>query len=440
MCNDFIPPTSEEHKGWRYFSWGYFDGIVVGQNLIENDTNKSLSFQILRDCYQKQSEALDGSYSTQIVYGIRTEDKNEKVKDCEFWEDDNTCIAFPFVFITLIQAEKSRCEYPLSEAWKKVPDLENELNCSNGDYKAITYITLDNSDMILVIRSKNYNSGAKLVDSLHRGNQSALKKCFDWNVKYTFTVASISKNFLEDETNIDRLDGTIDVAYLYMIEKKPNSISYIHSLLSEELWGTEADTNKIERQSVLGYNDEVIVLREVPWNKFVRLYCNDRGVLNHTNENYKHNLNGVTTIIGLEHNVDNKKVTIEDHGCQGSLEKSDNESNGSKDKCLCDVMREKCKERMLVNSKLAPESIQNLKRNVYQVINSLQKFESTPFSDYIFLSIALPLNMVFDMVCYLGKKNKKGKYNRNWRNNKSWKNNRNCINSIKWKNNKNIRL
>lgn len=64
---------------------------------------------------------------------------------------------------------------------------------------------------------------------------------------------------------------------------------------------------------------------------------------------------------------------------------------------LCDIMREKCKAILKdIDGNL--DSIKGIKKNLYQLINSLQKFEKTPFADYMYMPIMLPLNMALDMM------------------------------------------
>ncbi len=64
---------------------------------------------------------------------------------------------------------------------------------------------------------------------------------------------------------------------------------------------------------------------------------------------------------------------------------------------LCDIMREKCKA-ILRDIDGNHDSIKGIKKNLYQLINSLQKFEKTPFADYMYMPIMLPLNMALDMM------------------------------------------
>ncbi len=421
LCNDFIPPTSNKDYKWRYLSLGYFDGIHIGPNLFEEN---KVSLCKLDNFYQKQSNELNGSYSTQIVYGVRTETTEEKdygqIRDFDFWENIDFEQKFPYIFITLVQANKD-INF-LSTAWNKQTEFEKSLNEVGADkYKAITYLSLDNSDMILAIRSQSYSIGAKNIDEIHRNPRYLLNRCFDWNTKYTFTVASISKDYVYNSSSNSFNNENIDTAYIYMIEKNVGSVDIVYNELVKILKRTGVPEDRIrKKQSVMGYNDEVVELNNIPWNVFLRLYRNGSspdGILNHSNEIYKNNLNGVTTIIGLDQKslTDNlsKKPNydlVQEDNFQDkplydmspkieSAHYNTEHNNSIESQSLCSIMKIKCDKILSYMSE--QQSVKNLKRNLYQIINSLRKFEETPFSDYLFLPTALPLNMVLDMALEL---------------------------------------
>lgn len=64
---------------------------------------------------------------------------------------------------------------------------------------------------------------------------------------------------------------------------------------------------------------------------------------------------------------------------------------------LCSSMQKKCAS-ILENIDDDLDSIKGIKKNLYQLINSLQKFEKTPFADYIYLPVMLPLYMALDIM------------------------------------------
>lgn len=64
---------------------------------------------------------------------------------------------------------------------------------------------------------------------------------------------------------------------------------------------------------------------------------------------------------------------------------------------LCSSMHKKC-AFILKQMDHDLDSIKGIKKNLYQLINSLQKFERTPFADYMYLPVMLPLDMALDIM------------------------------------------
>lgn len=86
LYNDFIPPVSEDHSDWRYISFGYYDGFERGENLFEDG---KYNLQCLWKYNLQQSRNLNGSYLSQILYGLREEKTGEEiVTDEDFWDKD----------------------------------------------------------------------------------------------------------------------------------------------------------------------------------------------------------------------------------------------------------------------------------------------------------------------------------------------------------------
>ena len=105
LYNDFIPPVSEDHSDWRYISFGYYDGFERGENLF---TGGKYNLQHMWEYYLNQSESLNGSYLSQILYGLREETPEEEIiTDNEFWDKDNIEKEYPFVFLSLIQISEN---------------------------------------------------------------------------------------------------------------------------------------------------------------------------------------------------------------------------------------------------------------------------------------------------------------------------------------------
>lgn len=388
LCNDFIPPAKGVHQGWKFLSFGYLDGILVEDNVFKKNT---VSLLELWNHYQQQSEKLNGSYLPQIIFGMRYETPIDEVKDDKFWNAPNLNIEFPFIFITLVQIDKKEMNTASVKTIRT--SFEREIN-QIADVRAITYLTFDTSDFILVLRSKNYKCGVSIINRL-QGDIGIID--YKRKLKYTFTVASVHKDFITSEY-MKELKDSIDTAYIYLIQKASESTDDIYKFLKAECDKIENSTI-FKKQSVLGCNDEVIILNNIPWNMFLNWYQDNSGILNHSSTRYQNSLNGVTTIIGMNQEISGTEVSFKPQDSQIFDVSSDLSPNKEpeKEKILCEQMRKRCQSIIepLINKGI---DFQSFKKYFYQIINTLQKFEKTQFTDYLFMPIVLPLNMLLNMV------------------------------------------
>lgn len=303
LYNDFIPPVSEDHSDWRYISFGYYDGFERGENLFEDG---KYNLQCLWEYNLQQSKNLNGSYLSQILYGLREEKTGEEiVTDKEFWDKDKVEKEYPFVFLSLIQiSEHEDRQKEFRTGWEKRKEFEEKIN-TGDEYKVIVYMSFDSSDMIMVVRSKSYISGAKLIDKIHgKKDQNILQTTFGWQLKYSFTVASFNKSAIDEKSFIN-IEENISKVVVYLIERYPGGIDdYIECIRK---WGKDRGVKEASidafiasRHVILGCNDEVFEINDTSWGELLELYREKEGIFNSTNPVYRKYLNGITTIIGIE--------------------------------------------------------------------------------------------------------------------------------------------
>lgn len=370
LYNDFLPPDVEPHRNWGYLAFGYFDGIMIGKNLFQNG---GYSLEQLWLYELEQTEALEGKYSAQVLFGFRCEDELCSY-DEEFWEEalrENT--PYPFVFVTMLQGdikkEKAAIEY------RKL--LEKSLT-EDGRRKAITYLTLDNNSLILVLMCREYGDGATLIDMFHRKEEVSPLREIGLKLTYSFTVAAVQRCFLNKDQAIKDVHGApIEHVYVYAIEKKPGSIEEICRSIQGDL-GKE-----VCKESILGCNDEVIIIDDVSWPVFLKWFQDKKGILNHSSAQYGEKLIGITTIIGQPQAFADNSSLHEKTSKQGQYYRY-----FSKD--LKRMIEE-------IGGEIDPR-YRNLERYLRQTINALQKFEDTPIPDYIFCSMFLSIRMVLEIL------------------------------------------
>ena len=375
LYNDSAVPGNTKGNLAEYVSFGYYDGISVSDNLFcEKDETDTFAF-LWKNCV-KESQRSNGTYLSQIIYAFRAdeEDTYEEV----FWQDEDDAER-PFLFVSLVQLSRNT-DLRIVKSLEKRNEFEKELNkkYSNTGCKVLTYLTLDSSDLILVIRSKEYDDGAKIIDSFH-GTQSenCFSQCIQRNVGYCYTVASIKRQFLNDEGKIGHLNGVISNVHIYMIESKPGSVQKVYRELSEiESYRTTAP----EGEPVLGCNDEVVVFKDVPWNKFLVYYMDNTGCLNHSSSVYAECLIEVTTLIGINR-----------------MNSQFSEEAGETGKMMIASPKSIC-EALLARFRKVENEYGHIGRSVVHILCSLRKFENEHFPRYLYSSQIRPTKMMIDIL------------------------------------------
>lgn len=396
LHNDFLPPTCKLHN-WPYFAFGYYDGFSVGENLF-NGVGE-LSVQQLWEDSRRQTREMDEMAMCQIVYGFRDENEITKNRDSEFWKEQAEDENYPFIFFVLIQFESQGREH-LADLYKEKEIVEAGYTVE-GSYKGIMYLTLENSDLLFVIRSKGYEMGARVVDGFHRKNPFYKNKVGEWKVKYSFTVAAIDKMFLREPEKLQNNQEKIENVYIYATERYGGSIDAYYLKLIECLpLGV-----KRRKESVLGYNDELIILSDITWNDLLMLYKLGSGLLNHTNHVFQVYVSGLTTIVGLKQEELNENPGMEAGVVTGDL-------NEREVRVKFSAFAERhARELEKVNSGYKALH-QNMMFSLYNLINSFARFDNSPVRENLFFpasyTICQLILMLKEMLgednCFTGKK------------------------------------
>ena len=149
--NNFIP-LEKYLQDWQFCAFGTVDGIDVDNDILFDTMDQSITQRILED--QKNfCQRLQGKFAAQRIYAVRF---GESQADEEFWEKEDY---FPFFFFCRIQ-----CDNGKQKVWEDRENLEKRLQLE-GSIKAITYLTYDNSDLLLILRTIDYNTGAAVINA-----------------------------------------------------------------------------------------------------------------------------------------------------------------------------------------------------------------------------------------------------------------------------------
>lgn len=384
LHNDFVPPAKNIHE-WDYLAFGYIDGITVKQNIFKSD-GRDLHL-IWKESVSAQEELLKPE-SRQVIYGFRSEEEQEENAEEAFWEDKGERTEYPFVFFVMIQFEDA--------GRKKLPALmcnRKEVEAKyrrEGRVKGITYLTLEDSDLLLVLRSKNYDEGAEIINQIHCGTPFFTVQNSEWNVKYSFTIPGIDKGFMNRGGGIGLKNQKVHHAYIYATEAYSGSIDGLYAQLEDKL-----QSGVCGRQAVLGYNDELILLSDVPWDEFLDLYKGNTGILNHSSAEFQKYVSSLTTIIGFEQKEQENRT----YPKGGEIGDDKKESALS---FFFDSLRNKLDE--IGKCDFTNEVFKNIFLSLHYLVNSLSKFQNSRTSENLFFPSAFSISVLIEILLEMFKR------------------------------------
>ena len=136
-------PAKEFKYEWQYTAFGIYDGIDVRENVWKEETR---SFGILMEELAKETLLLNGNFSKEVNFAIRSEVGKEEEK---FWKDES----YPFIFLVSLYMD-GRAQ----DLKRLYTHIEDRINGSAENQKviAICYQSLDNSDILLAMKAKSY--------------------------------------------------------------------------------------------------------------------------------------------------------------------------------------------------------------------------------------------------------------------------------------------
>lgn len=386
-----IPPIRGEIPA-EYMTWGTYDGLHFGECLAKNEKDGSFDLMKLWENSVNHSFELNGTYSSQTFYLFRTEEETgsgngQKMSDEGFFRPDDT---FQFMFAVMIQLGDG-----LGNVLEQRKNLDEYVaNCiaesDINETRYITYLTLENSDIILLIKSPSYCAGAQIIHRLHSREAQGR----GLQIRYTFTVCGVLKEQLRSPRLYERLTEEIPEVRLYAIERRPQSLDMLTNMLTERF-----GERNVRVQQVLGTDDQCILIRHLPVNEFLKLYVPDEetALLSNSCKSYFNSVFNVTTQIG---------VWI-------ASELGSTDETADPDGKLTKNMRGSLNDTYLKSWRTVGQG-QNMDREnrsllyykaLYKILNSLQKFENSPFPNYIYKPLFEPLQVFINKVIEMEKEN-----------------------------------
>ena len=384
LYNVHVPAKKFEYE-WKYTAFGVYDGIDIRENIWKENTD---NFAVLMEEWLVETLQLNGNYSKEITFAIRDDDNNEEEN---FWNET----AYPYIFLVSLYM------HGRARNWKKLyKHIENSINSSS--YKeavmAICYQTLDNSDLLLVIKSKNYVSGTDIINLFHDENNHFIyeydeKKFESITLHYSYTISGFDRDIELDEKYQNDL---IEEVSFFAFEKKPGSISLIMKEIENNLKNTGVQTSKVE---LLGSNDEKIIFKNISWGDFMHLYQKESPVLTNENAiycdsicygstqlNHKKRENNQLNIFKGSNNYTNAADLVTNEGFCLNKDEIDKLKLSGMEKGL--------------NNALELEYI----KAIAHIENSMQKFKDSAFPSYVYTAIFQPMKLfIKQLVAYRNK-------------------------------------
>lgn len=378
LYNNFLPVNEYTHT-WDYCAFGVVDGIDVGDNMV-------LAGEKIPNCIwdkqQELSEQLCGKYVAQQVYVLKHDflDKEEN-----FWTLDEE---YPFVFFLRVQCGENK-----ETLWEKIGELE-EILCVKDEIEASVYLTYDNADLFVVLRSKLYEQGAGMIDSLYFNNNLSLDAEKPCTLKNSFTVFALSHQWINNlQKNQLPEDLFIEEVFIKIIERENGSISAIMDELdARKKLFMNADGISIQRNTILGVDDDLISIKNIAWYDFLSLYNKKKGLLCNWIPLFNENIASATTIIKTD--IKNYSYYLQTNGLTESVSKG--KSVEKKLGSIYTKQIEKLSDK-LKNIEQESNEFEGLKE-LKLIMNVLPKFAGEIFNDYVFFPIISPLNALLDLI------------------------------------------
>lgn len=362
MYNEYIPAIIGD-RDWKYQVLGHHDGMDVKEPL-KFETSASFQKLFLTNML---IEGEQKDYATQVFVGMHDDDGLEE----QYWNAEE-----PFTFVTLIQfREKNVIDY--QQYLEGTEYKESELSCNRADDNPSirAYYALDYNDMILIIKCRKCETGINLINNLHQNENGT----HPFEVSSSYSILAIDRDYINIEEKNKTLSGSVQKVELRIIESYQGSVSLLYNNLKECI----GESAQIKRYSLLGTDDEAIMIKNIPWSKFLGLYKKDCGFLCNSNGASQKYADAITTKLMYEIN---EKKGIEINRTQG-------------ERSFCKRLSDNIQcyyENKVSGAELAE------KKTLMMIVNALGKFEyarnkSKSIVEYNIFTLYLPFYAFFEL-------------------------------------------
>lgn len=382
LKNNHIPPQNTD-LDCPYLAFGYYDGIDISENLYKNSETElvKLWFRSVEDTIR-----LTGGYSSQAMYLFRDAD------DAYFWDDKE----LPFLFVMMLQLDDKSAGLKLIRETLEKKLKEGMKSRGSAKLKVCSYLTLDGNDVVLALKSNDYKVGMQVAESFHtEGNALELNGRMV-KISYSFTVSGIWADF---DKALPLITGKPDICHIHIVEKEPGTAKKLIVKVGE----LTGKSDQLSNYMILGRDDELVEFEPDSWEQILKLYRADGAFYNH--EEYRNCALNVST-----------RFLYKDLKNCFSFGNGGISPEKTEVKTICQNLKDTLQERfqkLLDEERITAGTISKggkgrksqkqleYYKAIWQVLNSIEKFEYAIFPDYIYVSIYAPLQMLVGKITAL---------------------------------------
>ncbi len=309
MMNNFPEGMTGTAEIGRYCALGYYDALDL-------DTGASVASEFPSGASFRHSswEARGRAVMKRINGDVKVINlclafrKGDVKKETDFWNDEKDA----FLGISILRTES------LSGIAERV-DNENKKS------DRMAYYSYEHCETLVAYHTNSYNETVSRVREL-RDTFHALK---------IYTIFAVREDLLKDRVLLQRKMETSMKKEMISVRmnatmRNPQKVGYFHHLLESALKTNEDNTPKIRIYDLLGDDDILIEIDDVPLINMLVLY-QPGGLLHHTNKDYKaafHNIE--TRFLRNTNGIDEYKV-VEQESTKEDGEKREEKLKKEKD-------------------------------------------------------------------------------------------------------------
>ena len=352
LHNEFVPAMIGE-RNWDYQVLGSYDGITVCESF---DIPWEFDFKKIFDiCLKHEGEM--HPYFTQFLFAFSENTEKEN----KFWKAD-----FPYLYIVQLQFfEKEIGKYKMYLDTDRIFGEEVMHLC---------YYMLDNSDLLLAIKSKKCETGAKIINDLYQNKEGI----HPFSIRNSYSLFGIKKDYIEEKEAAYWGEEIIPTLEARVVEKCAESVGGLCNVLEKQI-KKENKQSQVRRLELLGTEDEVVLIKNVKSKDLISLYKNTTGLLCNSNGCSQKYANAISVNLLWELEF-------------GQDYEMENNDDFSGEILLCDLMNKELEK--IYNNKTDIER-RTQRKNLMMLINALKRFELSGkreggFTDYIFFTMLFP--------------------------------------------------